>query len=73
VSVQEYKHWFAFSFAYMDQSRNVQASVYIGYPDRQITLARIDGAKKDAEVPETSVLLAVSYLGCMTKAEFSDG
>jgi hypothetical protein len=59
-------HWFAWAFA----SGNVQASVYIGYGDKNLTRDKIFAAKDGAGVPSTAMLMAVSYLGHMTKEVF---
>lgn len=62
-------HYYSFAFA----QGNCQASVYVGYDDMAVTLARIQGAKKSADLVGTSVLLSCCYLGHMTRAEMAGG
>lgn len=51
----------------------MQASVYIGYDKKRVTLKDIYDAKSAAGVPQDSVLISVSYLGRMKKSEFVAG
>lgn len=64
-------HYYAFSFlAPVANDGTMYASVYIGYPQRdQITKPRIQEAKEKAGVPSTATLIAVSYLGRMTREQ----
>ena len=67
------KHWYAFTFMYSNAVRMcyVYTSVYIGYNDRNVTLPRIKAAKLAQGIPESAVLMSVSYLGYMSEDEFS--
>lgn len=62
-------HYYSFAFT----QRDCQASVYIGYDDKVVTMARIEAAKKSAGLVGTSVLLSCCYLGHMTRAEMVKG
>jgi hypothetical protein len=68
-SSTEKLHYFAFSFTEMDNNAIRMGSIYTGFLDRNITVPRIRDAKASAGMADTSVLLAVSYLGFMTRAE----
>ena len=59
-------------FHYVFQKGNMQGSVYLGRKDKNITLARIAYAKKAANMPDESVMLAVCYLGKMTPEHFRE-
>jgi len=64
-------HWFCFSYTgkEIETGDDVQASTYTGYSTKNITLPIIDENKKNAHVTDAAVLLSVSYLGYMTRAE----
>ena len=66
-------HYFCFSYAGQeaDSKQQCHACTYTGYDDKIITRAMIEQNKEYAGVTQNSVLLSVSYLGYMTKAEFS--
>lgn len=60
------QHWYAYSF--LGQG-GAYGSAYIGYEDNNITIPRIRAAKGFADVSPDAVLLSVSYLGHMTRAQ----
>ena len=62
-------HFSAFSFMTQLENRTLLGSVYIGYPDRNITVPRITDAKVKAHMPAGAVLLSISYMGFMTREE----
>jgi hypothetical protein len=62
-------HWTHFVFQRGDE----QGSVYLGRKDKNVNLARIAVAKKAANMPDNSVMIACCYLGEMTVAEFNEG
>lgn len=67
-------HWYAFSFRYEARGIKQCGCTYIGYPQKdKITKTRIDEAKVAAEVHEDAVLLGISYLGKMTRAQMTGG
>lgn len=47
------------------------ATTYSGYPDKLLTLSRIEEAKAHARVGPNSTLVAATYLGYMSKEEFT--
>ena len=66
-------HWFCLS--YRGESLAVRgearcSSVCVGIPDRKLTVARMAEGRKGAGVAPGAALLAASYLGYMTDAEF---
>ena len=66
-------HWFCFSFMGQNERTgdNYSTSVYSGgYPSKNITRKIIDENKYHAEVPDSAALIAVTYLGKMTREEF---
>lgn len=60
-------HYYSFAFS----QENSQASIYIGYGDRAVTMARIQDAKESLDLVGTAVLLSCCYLGYMTRAEMT--
>ncbi len=62
-------HYYCFSYIGKDSEtgEDCQASTYTGYPEKGITMPMIDENKKNACVNNGAVLLAVSYLGFMTR------
>ena len=60
------QHWYAYSF--LGQG-NTYSSTYVGYEDNNITMPRIRAAKVFAGVSPDAVVLSVSYLGRMTRAQ----
>lgn len=63
-------YWFCFS--YVDNAR-IYASTYTGYSDKSVTLKHIKENKTYAGVSDNAVLLSLSYLGYMTRMEFTGG
>ena len=61
-------HYYAFSFTAGIKS----ASVYIGWPDQPVTMAKIEEARADLNLG-ASVLVACSYLGHMSRSEMLGG
>lgn len=64
-------HYYAMSFQSFMVGKAISASVYIGWPDMNITKDRIQEAKDGAAVPATAVLIGASYLGHMTREEMT--
>ena len=70
-------HYYSFTFQYVDPSKTVTASVYIGYPRKYVSNPQIMDAKiaalkgVDTETPEEAVLLSCCYLGKMTPTEMN--
>lgn len=65
-------HFYAYSFTgRLTCGRSGEGSVYIGYHNAGVTKARIQEAKKGANMDPGAVLVAVSYLGRMTNERFS--
>ena len=66
------KHWFCFSYKgeEIETGNNVSACTYTGYLYREVTMNMIKENKKIAGLKENAVLIAVSYLGEMTRNEF---
>ena len=66
-------HWFCFTYSGKDNDSGRQcfACTYTGYNDKIISKRMIDHEKYNAGVKQDAVLLAVSYLGYMTKAEMT--
>lgn len=67
------QHWYALSFIgrHLNGSDQAWGCVYIGYPDQKMTKPRIDAAKAGAELRPDATLLGITYLGYMTKSEFT--
>lgn len=66
------RHYHAYSFiANAGPNAQTYACVYLGYPDKLVTPARIQYAKQQAGVPVDAVLIGLSYLGRMTRAELA--
>jgi len=61
-------HYYAFSFSTGIKS----ASVYIGWPDQPVTMARIEEARASLNLG-VSVLMGCSYLGHMSPSEMTGG
>ena len=59
-------HYYAFSFSTGIKS----ASVYIGWPDLPVTMAKINEARADLNLG-ASVLVSCCYLGHMTRHEMT--
>ena len=70
---EEELHWFCFSYMgrCLELGRNCEASTYSGYSNKNLTLKIINANKKNAGVHDGATLVAVSYLGYMTKKEFT--
>lgn len=65
-------HWHCFAFSGKTlQDEDCFSTTYMGYHDKEITLPRIEEAKSAAKINQEAVLLYVSYLGYMTKEEFT--
>ena len=63
------RHWYCFVF----YCKTGVGSSYSGYPYQDwFNYTIIEHEKKNARVPEDSVLLSITYLGFMSKAEFLD-
>lgn len=55
-------HYYAFAFSHGAKT----GSVYMGYPDKKVSVARIDEAKAQATMPADSVLISLGYMGYMS-------
>jgi len=66
-------HWYSFTYmgASLDCGGTCNASTYTGYLDKKVTVPRIHENKANAGVVDGATLVAVCYLGYMTKAEFT--
>ena len=62
------KHYYSFSFI-ENNAGAIYASVYIGYPEKFVSIQQISDAKKSAGVSQEAVMLACCYLGHMTNKE----
>lgn len=67
------RHWYALSYRGRDRESGCTADAvtYTGYPENALTMARIQAAKADAGVDDKAVLVCATYLGHMTKEEFT--
>ena len=67
------RHWYALSYRGKDRESGCAADAvtYTGYPENALTIARIQAAKADAGVDDKAVLVCATYLGHMTKEEFT--
>lgn len=63
-------HYYCFTFYDVQGSHSAHASAYYGLEQPCVTLKDIAVAKRGAEVSDRATLLACSYLGHMTVAEF---
>lgn len=65
-------HWFCFSYSGKEikSGQACQASICVRRKNRNITLNDINELKEPSSVKIDAVLIAVSYLGYMTKEEF---
>ena len=65
-------HWFCFSYKgkSIDSGEPCDAYVYVGRQGRNISKKAITENKVNAGVSGDAVLIAVSYLGEMTREEF---
>lgn len=63
-------HWYSFTFTDSPVSGQTRtASIYLGYSEPQINIARIESAKRQAGVDPSAVMLSCCYLGSMTSKE----
>jgi hypothetical protein len=71
----EKKHWYCFAFVgnSVEDGKERRACAYTGYPDKLITLPRIQENEQYAGMKHGAVLLSVSYLGYMTKEQVENG
>ena len=60
VKIKSKKHWFAFAFTGKQEACGTpcDASLYIGYPDKKITLGRIQACKTDAGVTQEAAMIS---------------
>ncbi len=70
------KHWFAFSYTGNNRDGSpgqAWASTYTGYEQRDsnVTMDMIHENKAYADVADDATLISVSYLGYMTREEFT--
>jgi len=66
------QHWYCFSYTDIAGSISIFASTYTGYIRKGITMQRINENKKNANVRGEAVLVSCSYLGYMTREEFTE-
>jgi hypothetical protein len=69
------KHWYCFAFVGVSEEngKECRACAYTGYPDKLITMQKIQENERYAGVKDGAVLLSVSYLGYMTKEQVEKG
>lgn len=72
------KHWFAFTYTGKNRDGSpgqAWSSAYTGYAQREssVTMAMIQENKAFADVADDATLISVSYLGFMTRDEFTAG
>lgn len=66
------QHWFCFSFQGPENGRGMGfACTYVGYLQRNVTMAMVTEQKSKCGLDANCVLLSVSYLGEMTREEFT--
>lgn len=62
-------HFYAYSFIDTELTgKTIHASVYVGHPDKIVTVPRINDAKQKAGVTLNAVLIGLAYMGRMTSA-----
>jgi len=71
-------HWFCFSYVgdHAEASIStgtVHGSTYTGYAEKKITIKNIKENKAYAKMSEDSAVVSISYLGHMTREEFTEG
>lgn len=64
------KHWYSITFQLAFPGGLKYSNTYVGYDDAQLSLPRIQQAKKGQGLSDGAVMLSASYLGLMTEAEF---
>jgi len=62
-------HYYALAFT----AGGMGASIYIGWPDLPVTLAKINEAREASLIGESSSLVSCCYLGHMTRNEMTGG
>lgn len=67
------KHWFNLSFIEPVENGMTYGNGYTSSDVKALTLAQINNNKVFAGVGDRAVLLSCSYLGFMTKEEFTKG
>ena len=67
--MEEEKYWYCFVFRTQDK----YSSCYGAYSKKCINLNRIKESKKFAGLDDDSLMISCTYLGFMTKIEFSEG
>ena len=70
---EQKKHWYCFSYFGKDieSGKHCEASTYSCFAEKGVSLAMINNNKTNARVTDDSVLISVSYLSHMTKADFT--
>ena len=70
----EERHWFCFSFQGIDYNNNqVTASTYVGFESRNPLIRKSEiKRQKDYVHLKNGVLIAITYLGFMSKEWFDD-
>ncbi|MND55353.1 hypothetical protein D3C76_946290 [compost metagenome] len=66
-------HFYSMTFMDSQNGETVHASAYIGLPEPKVTRKAIAAVRRTAEVSPGAVLLAASYLGEMSEAEWQAG
>jgi len=66
-------HWYCFSYhgKTLDGGLDCESSTYTGYPLKKVTMKMINENKENAGVTLLAVLTGCSYLGHMTREEFT--
>lgn len=63
------KHYYAFSFVGGSGENLLHGWCGIGIKNKNVTISDIKEAKKQADMPDNSVLISFSYMGYMTRDE----
>lgn len=68
-----FMHWYCLSYIGKDilHGLNANASIYIGYKQKGITLSEIERNKGEAGLKNDAVLISATYLGYMTREQFT--
>ena len=69
-------HWYCFSYIgghANGHTGTVSGSTYSGFTFKKITLKIIKDNKANANMNDDAVVVSISYLGLMTREEFTEG
>ena len=73
---EEKKHWFCMCFEHTNEgdgklTRTI-GSVYMGYPNKLITIPRLYEAKQYLEFPKDSAVTSIAYMGFAAKTQIEN-